>query len=99
VGLFSGTTPQLMLLDPVLVKEVLLKNFKSFTDNEFAGFVDEKSDPLIARNPFTLTGEAWRTRRNEISPAFTGTRVNCSDYFKINFLVLFFSDPSPSTTY
>ena len=75
MGLFAATTPQLMLIDPVLIKEVLLKNFKAFMDNDFAGLVDEKSDPLIARNPFSLTGEQWKARRNEITPAFTGTRV------------------------
>uniref|UniRef100_U5EW43 Putative cytochrome n=1 Tax=Corethrella appendiculata TaxID=1370023 RepID=U5EW43_9DIPT len=75
VGIFSIRTPQLMVKDPELIQEVTVKNFKSFHDNEFSQLVDKKSDPLFGRNPFMLTGEEWKERRNEITPAFSPARI------------------------
>lgn len=39
VGVFSSRSPQLMLLDPVLIKDILIKDFQSFHDNEFGDLV------------------------------------------------------------
>lgn len=75
VGYFSVRTPQLMVRDPELIKEVLSKGFHKFAANDFSDVVDEKSDPLFARNPFSLSGEKWKTRRAEITPAFTNNRI------------------------
>lgn len=43
--------PRLMVLEPELVKDVLIRNFKNFHDNEFGGMIDKEADPLLARNP------------------------------------------------
>ncbi|XP_055623205.1 probable cytochrome P450 28d1 [Toxorhynchites rutilus septentrionalis] len=75
VGYFSIRTPQLMIRDPELIKEVLSKSFLYFAANDMAGLVDEKSDPLMSRNPFGMTGEKWKTTRAEITPAFTANRI------------------------
>lgn len=75
VGYFCARTPQLLIREPELIKEVLSKNFQNFAANDFSDTVDEKSDPLLARNPFSLSGEAWKTRRAEITPAFTNNRI------------------------
>uniref|UniRef100_A0A182Q963 Cytochrome P450 n=1 Tax=Anopheles farauti TaxID=69004 RepID=A0A182Q963_9DIPT len=75
VGYYSIRTPQLMIRDPDLIKEVLSKSFSNFAANDFSDTVDEKSDPLLARNPFSLSGEKWKTRRAEITPAFTNNRI------------------------
>lgn len=75
VGYFSVRTPQLMVRDPELIKEVLSKGFRYFAANDFSDAIDEKSDPLFARNPFSLSGEKWKTRRAEITPAFTNNRI------------------------
>ena len=53
----------------------MIRNFKSFHDNEFAKMIDPKKDPLFARNPFMLTGEEWKEKRAEITPAFTNNRL------------------------
>lgn len=37
--------------------------------------VDVNVDPMFGRNPFILKGEEWKEKRNEITPAFTTTRV------------------------
>uniref|UniRef100_A0A182JVP2 Cytochrome P450 n=1 Tax=Anopheles christyi TaxID=43041 RepID=A0A182JVP2_9DIPT len=75
VGYFSIRSPQLLVRDPELIKEVLSKSFHNFAANDFSDTVDEKSDPLLARNPFSLSGEKWKTRRAEITPGFTNNRI------------------------
>ncbi|CAO1400883.1 unnamed protein product [Diamesa hyperborea] len=75
VGLIQIRSPRLLLLDPNLSKNVMISNFKSFHDNEFAKMIDPKKDPLFARNPFMLTGEEWKEKRAEITPAFTNNRL------------------------
>lgn len=68
-------SPRLVVLEPELVKDVMIRNFKSFHDNEFGDMIDKKTDPLFARNPFFLTGEEWKDKRAEITPAFTASRL------------------------
>ncbi|CAO1409887.1 unnamed protein product [Diamesa tonsa] len=75
VGLIQIRSPRLLILDPKLSKNVMIRNFKSFHDNEFAKMIDPKLDPLFARNPFMLTGEEWKEKRAEITPAFTNNRL------------------------
>jgi cytochrome P450 len=57
------------------VKDVLIRHFKNFHDNEFGEMMDKETDPLFARNPFLLKGEEWREKRAEITPAFTTSRL------------------------
>lgn len=68
-------SPRVLILEPELVKEILIKNFKSFHENEFSQMFDVNNDPLFARNPFLSRGEEWKERRNEISPAFSSNRI------------------------
>ncbi|KAJ6634769.1 putative cytochrome P450 28a5, partial [Pseudolycoriella hygida] len=75
VGLFYGRSPQLMLLDAVLIKDTLIKDFQSFHDNEFGDLIDKTSDPILSQNPFVLCGAEWKEKRAEITPAFTIARV------------------------
>lgn len=57
------------------MKDVLIRNFKNFHDNEFGNMMDKETDPLFARNPFLLTGDEWKEKRAEITPAFTASRL------------------------
>ncbi|CAO1400873.1 unnamed protein product [Diamesa hyperborea] len=75
VGLIQIRSPRLLILDPKLSKTVMISNFKSFHDNEFAQMIDPKKDPLLSRSPFLLTGEEWKEKRAEITPAFTNNRL------------------------
>ncbi|XP_058448808.1 uncharacterized protein LOC131428780 [Malaya genurostris] len=75
VGVFNVRTPRILITSPAVAKNILTKDFKSFHDNEFGQMTDKQLDPLLARNPFMLNGEEWKTKRAEITPAFTTSRI------------------------
>lgn len=74
-GVFNSRQPALLVMKPELIKDVLIKNFKNFQDNEFADSISKESDPIFARNPFMLKGEEWKEKRAEVTPAFTTSRM------------------------
>ncbi|KAL6260840.1 hypothetical protein P5V15_008365 [Pogonomyrmex californicus] len=73
VGIYDFTVPALMIRDPELIKTVLQTNFSNFSEN--AVFLDPKLDPLIAHNPFVLTGEKWLASRKRLTYAFSSMRL------------------------
>ncbi|PSN43538.1 Cytochrome P450 9e2 [Blattella germanica] len=54
-GIFEFGKPVLLIRDPEVIKDVLVREFSKFHDNEI--FVDPDNDPMIGRNPFILRGE------------------------------------------
>jgi len=54
-GVFKFGQPMLLIRDPEIVKNVLVKDFNSFHDNDIE--MDPDVDPVFGRNPFLLTGE------------------------------------------
>ncbi|XP_059618982.1 probable cytochrome P450 28a5 [Phlebotomus argentipes] len=75
IGYYNTRSPALMVLQPDLARDMLIKNFKHFADNEFADLADKNVDPILSRNPFMLKGEEWKEKRAEITPAFTTSRI------------------------
>ncbi|XP_052863532.1 uncharacterized protein LOC128270166 [Anopheles cruzii] len=75
VGVFNGRQPAIVLQNPSIIKDVLIKNFKNFQDNEVADSFNKETDPIFGRNPFVLKGEEWKQKRAEITPAFTSSRM------------------------
>lgn len=73
VGFFKLSNPCLIVRDPDLVKCVLVKDFRTFRDNEV--FMDKKIDPLLGRNPFVQRGNEWKTSRGQITPQFTNQKM------------------------
>ncbi|GAB0098878.1 hypothetical protein DMENIID0001_146820 [Sergentomyia squamirostris] len=75
VGIINMRQPNILVIHPDLVKQVLIKNFECFADNSFADFTNKKADPIFGRNPCILKGKEWREKREEITPAFTVSRI------------------------
>ena len=75
LGIIQIRKPLLLILDPEVGKDVMIRHFKSFHDNEFGKMVDPKIDPLVGKNPFLLRGDEWKEKRAEITPAFTSNRL------------------------
>ncbi|KYB25004.1 hypothetical protein TcasGA2_TC031414 [Tribolium castaneum] len=73
VGLYRATTPVLLVRDPELIKEVMVKSFSSFHNNDV--YVYKKRDPIVGRNPFVLKGEEWKSVRQQLTPGFTSGKM------------------------
>lgn len=71
-GVYLMHRPQLIVRDPDMIKNCLLKDFECFHDH---GFVfDEKIDPLTG-NLFMLTGQKWKHLRAVLSPTFSSGKI------------------------
>ncbi|XP_011865323.1 PREDICTED: cytochrome P450 9e2-like [Vollenhovia emeryi] len=92
VGLMDFNTPSVLLRDPELIKDVMVKDFDHFPDHR--SFIDENVEPLFGKNIFALRGDRWREMRNTLSPSFTASKMKflfdliseCSHDF-VNYLV------------
>ncbi|XP_029170205.1 cytochrome P450 9e2-like [Nylanderia fulva] len=81
-----------LLRDPEVIKDVLVKEFEHFHDHR--AFADETIDPLFGKNVFSLRGDRWKEMRNTLSPSFTASKMKvmcglvskCADDF-IDYLV------------
>ncbi|XP_037036009.1 probable cytochrome P450 6a14 [Bradysia coprophila] len=71
-GLYFSYRPSLIVNDPEVIQEVMIKDFTSFHDRGL--FVDEKVDPLSA-HLFFLGGQKWRDLRVKLSPMFTSGKL------------------------
>ncbi|KAF0703581.1 putative cytochrome P450 6a13, partial [Aphis craccivora] len=67
-GLFQMRTPYLMIRDPELINDVLIKDFLSFSDR--GAYSDFAVNPL-SNNLLFMNNPQWRIMRNKLSPAFT----------------------------
>jgi hypothetical protein len=47
LGYYKLRLPALMVRDPELIKQVLVKDFDSFHDNDL--YIDEDTDPLLGK--------------------------------------------------
>lgn len=70
-GIFSGTTPILVVSDPVLLKKIMVQDF-----NYFTGRIDERFNHVIERQMiFAKQGEEWNTWRRAMTPAFSPQKL------------------------
>ncbi|XP_005184401.2 probable cytochrome P450 6a13 [Musca domestica] len=67
-GFYTFTTRAAFVMDLDVVKDIMIKQFQSFTDRGL--FHNERDDPLTA-NLLFLDGERWRVLRHKVSPVFT----------------------------
>nr|XP_012230989.1 PREDICTED: cytochrome P450 9e2-like [Linepithema humile] len=73
VGISDFATPGILLRDPELIKDVMVKDFEHFPDHR--SFVTEEVDPLFGKNVFSLRGDRWKEMRNTLSPSFTASKM------------------------
>lgn len=75
IGYYKLLRPAIVLRDPELIKDILIKDAYSFNSNEAASVFDSKKDPLLSWNPFVCSGDKWRRGRNILNPLFTANKV------------------------
>lgn len=70
-GVYMFTKPGILIKDPQLIRQILIKDFDTFSDREM--YVDE-NEPLTA-TLFSLRGDRWRFMRSRLSPTFTSGKL------------------------
>jgi cytochrome P450 family 6 len=71
-GAFSFMRPMLIVREPQMLKNILVKDFVHFHDH--GTYFDEEGDPLSA-HLFMLTGLRWRNLRTQLTPTFTSGKI------------------------
>lgn len=70
-GIYEGANPVLMIADPELLKDILVKDFHVFPEFRDLRF----GDPITERMMFAQRGEKWKEMRSIISPTFSSGKM------------------------
>ncbi|XP_011551074.3 cytochrome P450 6B7 [Plutella xylostella] len=70
VGTYRCLTPAVVLRDPELIKQVMIKDFPVFEDRGIRALDDPINDNL-----FVAEGETWRILRQKLTPIFTSGKL------------------------
>lgn len=71
-GIFDGTRPVLMVLDPDLIKYILIRDSSHFTDRLT---LPSKEPDYIKRSLLNLKGQEWKSVRSILTPTFSSARL------------------------
>lgn len=73
VGVNIFNKPAIVVLEPELVKRVLVRDFNYFA-NRHSGF-HESHDPVGGNNLFGLNNPKWKAMRSKVTPVFTSGKL------------------------
>ncbi|XP_001952450.1 probable cytochrome P450 6a13 [Acyrthosiphon pisum] len=71
-GFYQMKTPFLMIRDPELINNILIKDFSNFADR---GFHKDPALNIIANGLFFMEGPKWKMMRQKLSPGFTSGKL------------------------
>ncbi|CAG9760757.1 unnamed protein product [Ceutorhynchus assimilis] len=72
VGLYFFSRKAFLPLDPLLIKDILGKDFAHFYDRGI--YYDEENDPLSA-HLFSIAGPKWKNLRAKLTPAYSPVKL------------------------
>jgi len=72
LGLYFLYRPILVINDPQLIRDVMIKDFVHFHDRGFP--IDEEVDPLFA-HLLMISGQRWRDLRVKLTPLFSSGKL------------------------
>ena len=72
IGFYVFTKPFLILRDPELIKDVLVRDFKNFSNRCISPI---SSDYIGTTNIFALRNPMWKILRQKLSPVFTSSKL------------------------
>ncbi|XP_060861012.1 probable cytochrome P450 6a14 [Metopolophium dirhodum] len=71
-GMFQMRTPYLMIRDPEMINNILIKDFSYFSDRGI--YVDFKAEPT-SEVLFLMKNPLWKKLRTKLTPAFTSGKL------------------------
>lgn len=74
-GFFEMRSPVLLVKDPNIVTNVLIKDFKYFVNRGFTFSNPDKELNPFSGHLFLSDGDRWRALRNKMSPVFTSGKL------------------------
>ena len=78
VRICSLDNPSLLVRDPELLKNFLVKDFQNFMDCQIC--TDEKTNPLWSSTIFVMKGQLWREVRTSFRPLFLTGKMKTMFY-------------------
>ncbi|XP_061729694.1 cytochrome P450 6k1-like [Cydia pomonella] len=69
VGFYIFHKPCLLVKDPKIIRQILIKDFDIFPDRNFAG--NTQKDSIGLRNLFAIRGPEWKYMRQKFAPIVT----------------------------
>lgn len=82
IGYYKLLKPAIVARDAELVKNVMIKDFSSFQENDHK--LSKRSDPLLGQNPFFLDGDEWQAERKLITPSLSPAKVRFYRNYFVN---------------
>ncbi|XP_054165014.1 cytochrome P450 3A21-like [Oppia nitens] len=77
-GCFYGNEPVLVVADPELIKDILVKDFDVFVDRDIVG-----DHPILSRHLFHAVGNDWRRIRSIVTPGFSSAKLKALIYPRV----------------
>ncbi|CAK1551081.1 unnamed protein product [Leptosia nina] len=71
-GFFEGRRPTLYIMDPDIIKSVMIRDFDHFTDRNTLGTREPK---YLSRSILNLKGSEWKAVRSIMTPVFSSSRL------------------------
>lgn len=73
VGIYLFFQPAIILLDPEMIMNVMIRDFNYFHDRGV--YYNERDDPLSA-NLFSFEGHKWKSMNNKLARSFTSDKMS-----------------------
>lgn len=70
VGMYEGVNPVLLVADPDVIKDILVKKFASFTDT-----YQWNGHHVLTNMVIQMAGNEWRKTRSIVTPTFTSGKM------------------------
>jgi len=71
-GLFEGRRPRLIVLDPELIKHIMVRDFQHFVDHPTISIRDT---PYLEKMLINMKGQQWKSLRALLTPTFSSGKL------------------------
>ncbi|XP_026818760.1 cytochrome P450 6k1-like isoform X2 [Rhopalosiphum maidis] len=76
-GYYLGRRASLIILDPDIIKCIMIKDFNHFTDRQTMKF---RTSEYITEMLINLKGSKWKRMRGQLTPAFTSGKLRTMEH-------------------